>query len=52
MSVAILRKGDAHDVLDSFQVASGADVGTSATMRKWRFRDELARLREEVRRRA
>ena len=36
----------------SFELESGADTGTTVTMKKWRFRDELARLREERRRRA
>ena len=37
---------------DDVEIASSADSGTTVTMRKWRFRDELARLREERRRRA
>lgn len=41
----------ARRLMDDFEVASGADTGTTVTMRKWRFRDELARLREERRRR-
>ncbi|MDQ6819679.1 MAG: ATP-binding protein [Actinomycetota bacterium] len=42
----------ARRLMDDFEVASNADTGTTVTMRKWRFRDELARLREERRRRA
>lgn len=42
----------ARRLMDDFEVASDADAGTTVTMRKWRFRDELARLREERRRRA
>jgi len=40
----------ARRLMDEFEIASGAD-GTTVTMKKWRFRDELARLREERRRR-
>lgn len=42
----------ARRLMDDFQIASDADTGTTVTMRKWRFRDELARLREERSRRA
>jgi serine/threonine-protein kinase RsbT len=42
----------ARRLMDDFEIASSADSGTTVTMRKWRFRDELARLREERRRRA
>ncbi len=42
----------ARRLMDDFEVASDAETGTAVTMRKWRFRDELARLREERRRRA
>jgi serine/threonine-protein kinase RsbT len=42
----------ARRLMDDFQIASGADTGTTVTMKKWRFRDELARLREERRQRA
>jgi len=35
----------ARRLMDEFDVASDAD-GTTVTMKKWRFRDELARLRE------
>ena len=42
----------ARRLMDEFEVASDADTGTIVTMRKWRLRDELARLREERRRRA
>ncbi len=42
----------ARRLMDEFEVTSDADTGTIVTMRKWRLRDELARLREERRRRA
>lgn len=42
----------ARRLMDEFDIESDADNGTTVTMRKWRFRDELARLREERRRRA
>lgn len=42
----------ARRLMDDFEVESDADTGTTVTMTKWRFRDELARLREERRRRA
>jgi serine/threonine-protein kinase RsbT len=42
----------ARRLMDEFEVVSDADTGTTVTMTKWRFRDELARLREERRRRA
>jgi serine/threonine-protein kinase RsbT len=42
----------ARRLMDEFEIESDADSGTTVTMRKWRFRDELARLREERRRRA
>jgi hypothetical protein len=38
--------------MDDFEIESSADSGTTVTMTKWRFRDELAILREERRRRA
>ena len=41
----------ARRLMDDFVVESDADTGTVVTMRKWRYRDELARLREERRRR-
>jgi serine/threonine-protein kinase RsbT len=41
----------ARRLMDDFEVVSGPDTGTTVTMRKWRFRDELARLREERRQR-
>ncbi len=41
----------ARRLMDDFEVSSDADTGTVVTMRKWRYRDELARLREERRRR-
>jgi serine/threonine-protein kinase RsbT len=42
----------ARRLMDDFELTSDAETGTTVTMRKWRFRDELARLREERRRRA
>ena len=42
----------ARRLMDDFEVASSAEHGTTVTMRKWRYRDELARLREERRQRA
>ena len=42
----------ARRLMDEFEIESDADSGTTVTMTKWRFRDELARLREERRRRA
>jgi serine/threonine-protein kinase RsbT len=42
----------ARRLMDDFEVASSPHTGTTVTMTKWRFRDELARLREERRRRA
>jgi serine/threonine-protein kinase RsbT len=42
----------ARRLMDDFEVESSAETGTTVTMKKWRFRDELARLREERRRRA
>ena len=36
--------------MDEFELTSDAENGTVVTMRKWRYRDELARLREERRR--
>ncbi len=42
----------ARRLMDEFEIASDADSGTTVRMTKWRFRDELARLREERRRRA
>jgi serine/threonine-protein kinase RsbT len=41
----------ARRLMDDFEISSDARSGTTVTMRKWRFRDELARLREERRRR-
>lgn len=41
----------ARRLMDDFTIESDAG-GTTVTMTKWRFRDELARLREERRRRA
>lgn len=42
----------ARRLMDEFDIDSSAESGTTVTMRKWRFRDELAELREERRRRA
>jgi serine/threonine-protein kinase RsbT len=42
----------ARRLMDDFELTSDADIGTTVTMKKWRYRDELARLREERRRRA
>ena len=39
-------------LMDEFEIVSSAETGTTVTMKKWRFRDELARLREERRQRA
>jgi anti-sigma regulatory factor (Ser/Thr protein kinase) len=41
----------ARRLMDDFEVVSDAETGTTVTMRKWRYRDELARRREERRRR-
>jgi serine/threonine-protein kinase RsbT len=41
----------ARRLMDEFEIESGRDGGTTVTMRKWRHRDELARLRQERRRR-
>jgi serine/threonine-protein kinase RsbT len=46
-----LGMAGARRLMDDFDVASDADTGTTVTMRKWRLRDELGRLREERRRR-
>ena len=40
----------ARRLMDDFELESDAET-TTVTMRKWRYRDELARLREERRRR-
>jgi serine/threonine-protein kinase RsbT len=42
----------ARRLMDDFELTSDADIGTTVTMKKWRYRDDLARLREERRRRA
>jgi serine/threonine-protein kinase RsbT len=42
----------ARRLMDDFEIVSGPGTGTTVTMKKWRFRDELARMREERRRRA
>lgn len=36
----------ARRLMDEFEVESERDKGTTVTMTKWRFRDELERLRE------
>jgi serine/threonine-protein kinase RsbT len=41
----------ARRLMDDFEIASDADTGTTVTMKKWRHHDQLARLREERRRR-
>jgi serine/threonine-protein kinase RsbT len=41
----------ARRLMDDFEIASDADSGTTVTMRKWRYHDELARRREERHRR-
>lgn len=41
----------ARRLMDEFEIESSADSGTIVTMRKWRPRDELERLRQERRRR-
>jgi serine/threonine-protein kinase RsbT len=42
----------ARRLMDAFELESDADRGTTVTMSKWRYRDELSILREERRRRA
>lgn len=42
----------ARRLMDDFALDSDAGAGTTVTMRKWRYRDELARKREERRRHA
>lgn len=42
----------ARRLMDDFELRSDSETGTTVTMRKWRYRDELARLREERSRRA
>ena len=37
----------ARRLMDEFEIESTADTGTTVTMRKWRPRDELERLRKE-----
>lgn len=39
----------ARRLMDDFEIASDADSGTTVTMKKWRFRDDLALLREQRR---
>jgi serine/threonine-protein kinase RsbT len=40
----------ARRLMDDFEIETAADHGTRVTMTKWRFRDELERLREKRRR--
>ena len=40
----------ARRLMDDFRIESDAETGTTVTMMKWRYRDELARLREKRRR--
>lgn len=40
----------ARRLMDDFQLESGVDSGTTVTMTKWRYRNELARFREEHKR--
>src|SRR3954469_9727622 len=40
----------ARRLMDEFAIDSEPDRGTTVTMTKWRFRDELERLREKRRR--
>lgn len=42
----------ARRLMDDFELESDAEHGTTVTMSKWRYRDELAIRREERRRRA
>jgi len=42
----------ARRLMDEFDITSDVQTGTTVTMKKWRHHDELARLREERRRRA
>jgi serine/threonine-protein kinase RsbT len=42
----------ARRLMDEFEIVSDAASGTTVTMTKWRFRDELARRREGRHRRA
>jgi serine/threonine-protein kinase RsbT len=39
----------ARRLMDDFEIETGADRGTRVTMKKWRFCDELERLRERRR---
>jgi serine/threonine-protein kinase RsbT len=39
----------ARRLMDDFEIETGAERGTRVTMKKWRFRDELERLRERRR---
>ena len=37
----------ARRLMDDFEIETDADTGTRVTMKKWRLRDELERLREK-----
>jgi serine/threonine-protein kinase RsbT len=39
----------ARRLMDDFEIETSADRGTRVTMKKWRFRDELERIRERRR---
>jgi len=39
----------ARRLMDEFEIETERDKGTTITMTKWRFRDELERLRERRR---
>jgi serine/threonine-protein kinase RsbT len=41
----------ARRLMDDFEIETDADTGTRVTMKKWRLRDELERLREKRRNR-
>jgi serine/threonine-protein kinase RsbT len=41
----------ARRLMDDFEIETDADRGTRVTMKKWRLRDELERLREKRRNR-
>jgi serine/threonine-protein kinase RsbT len=53
MSVSLgLGLPGARRLMDDFELRSDPETGTTVTMRKWRLRDQLARVREERRLRA
>jgi serine/threonine-protein kinase RsbT len=39
----------ARRLMDDFEIETSADSGTRVTMKKWRFRDELERIRDRRR---